>query len=161
MMRNESSNINKNNVSHSDSSSGTENLSSTGTSSSSESVDRCRQSKEEEAFNENDFGNDHNNHDMDNSSERDRHLGKGSSCVDKEFVKNSKEVDNRIGPSWAEIVSNKMCEGSFHSVENGLDSEDMDQMTNRKALELEKSLGIHIEGDESEAVREIALLDWN
>ncbi|KAK8549305.1 hypothetical protein V6N13_008981 [Hibiscus sabdariffa] len=55
----------------------------------------------------------------------------GVEFQDKEFVKNSKEVDNRIGPSWAEIVSNKMCEGSFHSVENGLDSEDMDQMTNR------------------------------
>ncbi|KAK8570926.1 hypothetical protein V6N13_103323 [Hibiscus sabdariffa] len=50
---------------------------------------------------------------------------------DKELVKNSKEVDKRIGPSWAEIVSNKMCEGRFHNVENGLDKENMDQMTNR------------------------------
>ncbi|KAK9041519.1 hypothetical protein V6N11_016616 [Hibiscus sabdariffa] len=31
----------------------------------------------------------------------------------------------------------------------------------RKAIELGKSLGMQIEGDESEAVREIALLDWN
>ncbi|KAK8972088.1 hypothetical protein V6N11_061896 [Hibiscus sabdariffa] len=121
---------------------------------------------------EKDVGNDHINHDMDNSSERDRH----SSCVDKELVKNSKEVDKRIGPSWAEIVSNKMCEGRFHNVENGLDKENMDQMTNRwnaaikearKALELGKSLGMQIEGDESEAVPEtmkydgtLGLLHW-
>ncbi|KAK8570881.1 hypothetical protein V6N13_103280 [Hibiscus sabdariffa] len=31
----------------------------------------------------------------------------------------------------------------------------------RKALDLGKSLGVQIEGDESEAVRDIALLEWN
>ncbi|KAK9042066.1 hypothetical protein V6N11_017147 [Hibiscus sabdariffa] len=31
----------------------------------------------------------------------------------------------------------------------------------RKALELEKSLSVQIKGDESEAVRDLTLLDWN
>ncbi|KAK8623005.1 hypothetical protein V6N13_117901 [Hibiscus sabdariffa] len=31
----------------------------------------------------------------------------------------------------------------------------------RKALELGKSLGVQTEGDESEAVRDLALLEWN
>ncbi|KAK9008863.1 hypothetical protein V6N11_080340 [Hibiscus sabdariffa] len=31
----------------------------------------------------------------------------------------------------------------------------------RKAIELGKSLGVQIEGDESEVVRDLAVLDWN